>query len=71
MEQGIECCAPIAGEGMGWSRQIDLLPNKHIQFGGSAVETFELRQVRVKIEGINATQQVKTIDCALGLDRGG
>ena len=34
------------------------------------METFELRQVRVKIEVIDAAQQVKTIDCALGFDRG-
>jgi hypothetical protein len=71
LEQGIECCALIAGEGMGWSFQINLLPNEDIQFGDAALETFELRQVRMKIQGINASQQMKTIECALGLDRSG
>ena len=54
---------------MGWSCQIDLLPNQNIQFRDRALKTFELRQVRMKIEGIDATQEVKTIECALGLDR--
>jgi hypothetical protein len=69
LEQGIEGCAPIAGEGMGWSWQINLSSNEDIQFGDGALETFELSQVRVTIEGVNASQQVKTIECALGLDR--
>jgi hypothetical protein len=69
LEQGIECCAPILGEGMGWDRQIDLLSNEDIQFGDSGLETFELWQVRVEIEGINTSQQVKTIEFAFGLDR--
>jgi hypothetical protein len=69
LEQGIEFCAPIAGEGMGWSCQVNLLSNEDIQFGNGSLETFELRQVRVKIEGINASQQVKTDECALGPDR--
>ena len=54
---------------MGWSCQIDLLSNEDIQLVDGALETFELRQMRVEIEGINASQQVKTIECALGLDR--
>lgn len=54
---------------MGWSCQINLLSNEDIHFGDGTLETFELRQVRMNIEGINASQQVKTIECALGLDR--
>ena len=54
---------------MGRSRQIDLLPNEDIQIRGGALATLELRQVRVKIEGIDASQQVKTIEYTLGLDR--
>jgi hypothetical protein len=46
LEQRIECCASIAGEGMGWCCQVDLLPNEDIQFGDGALEAFELRQVR-------------------------
>ena len=54
---------------MGRSLQINLLSNEDIHFGDGALETFELRQVWVKIEGLNASQQLKAIECALGVDR--
>jgi hypothetical protein len=56
LEQRIECRAPSAGEWMWGSRQIDLLPDKNVQFGRGVAETFKLRQVWMKIEGTNALQ---------------
>jgi hypothetical protein len=69
LKQGIECGAPVAGEGMGRRFQIDLLPNQDRQFSDSALQAFEVRQVRVKIECVNPSQQLKTIECTLDLDR--
>ncbi|MGO9932902.1 MAG: hypothetical protein ACLPV8_13975 [Steroidobacteraceae bacterium] len=71
LEQGIECCASTTGEGMGWRFQINPLPNEDIQFVDGAPQTFELRKVRVQIEGNNASQQIETIKRALELNRSG
>jgi hypothetical protein len=50
---------------------VRFLADEDIQFRGGATLGARMRQVRMKIEGFDAAQQVKAIDCAFGLYRDG
>jgi hypothetical protein len=70
LEHCIEGRATVPGEWMRRRVQVDELTRKHFELFDGIPETFQMRQVRMKIERPYVMQGAKPIESVLGLDRG-
>jgi hypothetical protein len=68
LQQRVKAGTAVSGEGVWRGGRVNVLPGEHIHPLGSRSNSFQLGQVGMKVECLDAPQQVEGVACAIDLD---
>jgi hypothetical protein len=69
LQQCIKGRAAVPRERVRWDGRIYCLPSDHLHPLRRRADTFEVRQMRVEIESLNASKQAQHVEGMIDLDR--